>query len=254
MGNPADLSTLPAPAEIIHALSRYRDALASAAGDHLLSLVLYGGLARGRYRAGRSDINLALVSRDDFPAYLAAVAPILRDAFREIRLEPFLLTQSELPRAAHMFPIKMLDIQRRHILLLGPDPFTNLSINPRDVVRQVEQELRNLAMRLRRRYIAAGPDDRLIRAALDDAAVTLRIDFLAMFDLAHHAPPDDNTSSTVFDQAARLFHLDAHTLATLAAVRNNGIDNAPDYPALLTSVITLTSRAADAATSMEVSA
>src|SRR6476620_7589217 len=132
-----DLSTLPAPPDVISPLSTYRDALVRAAAPHLQSLILYGGLARNRYRPNRSDINLCLVSRDDSQPYLDAIAPILRAAFHHIRLEPFLLTLAELPSAAQVFPTKILDIQRRHILLHGNDPFLNLTVNPRDVARRI---------------------------------------------------------------------------------------------------------------------
>jgi hypothetical protein len=238
------LEALPAPSEVTAALARHRDALRDAAKDNLHSLVLYGGLARGRYRPGRSDVNVIVVLRRDSLDCLRAIGPILRDAWREIRLEPFILTLADVPRAAQSFPTKMTDIIRSHVVLLGEDPFAGITIDPGDVARRVEQELRNLSLRLRRRFVAAGDDARVLREALEDAAVTLRVDFNAMLDLAGEPPPDDDTSAVVFPLAARKFGLDPAPLAQLAALRT-GSGNDINLQALLAEVIALTSRAAD---------
>jgi hypothetical protein len=253
MSTMRSLENLPAPRDVLDAIARYRDLLQKADGENLHSLILYGGLARGRYRAGRSDINIIIVIKDDSLSCLAAIAPILRDAWREIRLEPFILTVADVPRAAHAFAPKIMDIKRSHVVLFGDDPFAHVSIDRRDVARRVEQELRNLSMRLRRRFVVVHDDALMLRDALNDAAVTLRVDFNAMLDLAGESLPAEDHSAEVFSLAARRFKLDSAVLARLADVRNSQITgrNTTDLAALLASVIELTSRAADAAAQLE---
>jgi predicted nucleotidyltransferase len=253
MSTRRSLENLPAPRDVLDAISRYRDALQSAAKENLHSLVLYGGLARGRFRPGRSDINIIIVIKDDSLSCLAAIAPILRDAWRDIRLEPFIMTLADVPRAAHAFAPKMLDIKRSHVVLFGDDPFADLTIDPRDVARRVEQELRNLSMRLRRRFVAAEDDALRLRDALDDAAVTLRVDFNALLDLVGEPLPPEDTSSAVFPLAAKRFNLDAAVLNRLADIRNQpaSTSSAEELSKLLASVIDLTSRAADASARLE---
>ena len=48
----------------------------------LAGLLVYGGLARGRYRPGKSDVNVVVVLREAGAAALAAIAPALRTAGR----------------------------------------------------------------------------------------------------------------------------------------------------------------------------
>ena len=62
------------PTDVTLALDELAAALRDAAGDKLLSLILYGGLARGRYHPGTSDINLVVVEAEPIPpraSYLA---------------------------------------------------------------------------------------------------------------------------------------------------------------------------------------
>jgi len=61
MSTPLSLPGVP-PA-VTEALEKLRAELTAAASDDLAALVLYGGLVRGRYQPGRSDVNLAVVLR-----------------------------------------------------------------------------------------------------------------------------------------------------------------------------------------------
>src|SRR5260370_25984489 len=81
------LEGLGLPAEVSAALGRLREDLGRAAGGNLKGLLLYGGVARGRYRPGRSDINLVVLLADMSAAALQAIAPALRAAWRAARVE-----------------------------------------------------------------------------------------------------------------------------------------------------------------------
>src|ERR1700687_3745663 len=60
-GAPPTLESLGAPPQTAAALARLRDDLQRAAGKNLAGIILYGGLARGRYHPGKSDINLVVL-------------------------------------------------------------------------------------------------------------------------------------------------------------------------------------------------
>jgi hypothetical protein len=126
------------------ALTRLRDAL-TANGD-VESAVLYGSFVRGGFRAGASDINLALVVRSEDLAKLAAP---LRDGWRSARIDPWIARTTELAGLVDAFATRVRDIQRCHHVLAGGDPWSTLSV-PRSALRlRLEQELRNHQMRLR---------------------------------------------------------------------------------------------------------
>src|SRR6202521_4117339 len=99
------------PAVVAGVLTRLKDDLVRSAGANLAGLILYGGLSRGRYRPGKSDVNVVVLLRDASPASLAAIAPALRVARRSANVVPLILTPAEVRPAALVFPTKFLDIK-----------------------------------------------------------------------------------------------------------------------------------------------
>jgi hypothetical protein len=245
------------PPQVAEPLARYVRQLTDTLGDRLLSLVLYGGLARGRYRPGVSDVNVAVVLREVTAQALQDAAPILRAAWREIRVEPLILAASEVPGAARAFSTKMLDIQKHHIVLAGQDIFHGLRVDPEEVRFRTEQELRNLAMRLRRRFVALYDDPISLAEVLFESAVVLRANLLAMLDLAGEPPPADETSAHVFAAAAPRFGLDASALRGLGELRaiQSADQKAPPAPedvaGLYGRIMAVADAAANAAASLK---
>jgi hypothetical protein len=233
-----------APAAVTGALDRLRAELTAAAGKNLAGVLLYGGLARGRYRPGRSDVNVVVLLHDVSAAALAAVGPPLRAARRAAGVEPMVLTPAEVPAAAVAFPTKFLDIKDHHIVLAGADHFAGLEV-PRDALRRgVAQQLRNLALRLRRRYLAAYDDADAQAAVLARLARPLAIEVAALLRLAGKPLPADDRSAAIFDAAATAFDLDRDALARLAALRQGGAAS-PDAAALYPKVLAIVARLAD---------
>lgn len=215
------LSIPGAPPAVTAALERLQTELTQRAGGNLAGMILYGGLARGRFRPGKSDVNLVILLREAGAATLAAIAPALQAAWRAAGVEPMILTPAEVVPAVDVFPTKFLDIKRHHIVLMGEDPFANLEADPEHVRLRIKQELHNLLMRLRRRYIAAVGDVTTMAQLLVDAARPLAIELAALLRLAGQAPPADDRTSAIFEAAAEAFGLDREVLARLAALRQD---------------------------------
>jgi hypothetical protein len=239
------LPPLPgAPEAVTAALERLRDELTRAAGPNLAGLILYGGLARGRYRPGKSDVNLVVLLHDAGAAALTAVSPALRSAERAVAVEPLLLTPGEVAGFAAAFPTKFLDIKNHHVVLAGADPFAGIEV-PREQVRlRVEQELGNLLLRLRRRYVAAGGDAVVLARVLADAARPLAIELATLLYLAGRPAPADDQSANIFEAAATAFALDRDPLARLAALRRE-LRPSADMPELYRSVFETVGRAVE---------
>jgi hypothetical protein len=235
-----------APPAITAALQRLQQELTRAAGANFAGLVLYGGLARGRYRAGQSDVNVVVLLREVSASALAAVAPALRTARRAAAVEPMILTPGEVPAAAMAFPTKFLDIKEHHIVLAGEDPFAALEV-PRDALRwRVAQQLRNLTLRLRRRYLTSVDDRQAQAAALVGVARPLALETAALLRLAGQPVPAEDRTATIFEAAAGAFDLDREALARLAALRQQ--PEAPeDVSALFGKVLAIAARLADRA-------
>jgi len=219
---PEVLESAGVPREVAEGLATLRESLRSAAGDNLRALVLYGGVARGRFRAGHSDVNVAVVLGDAGVDSLEAVAPALQAAWRSIRVEPMVLSHDEVAAAAEVFPTKFLDIRDHSQLLSGEDPFATLDVPAEHVRLRIEQSLRNLAMRLRRRFVSIADSPSEMRTALVSAARPFAIELNALLEVAAKPTPTVDRTAAIFEAAAEAFGLPALPLAQLAGLRQDG--------------------------------
>jgi predicted nucleotidyltransferase len=254
------LNHTDAPPEIRAAIAGLSDDLARAAGTNLAGLILYGGLARGRYRPGKSDINLVVLLNDTSTAALDQIAPVLRAAWRAWRVEPFIIKPTEASRLSVTFPTKLLDIARHHIVLAGVNPFADIQVSREQIRLRIEQSLRNSELRLRRRYLSIFDDRSSLATTLAETAASLKVEFAAMLQLAGDAPsltvgllpdePSESTSAAVLQAAAEAFDLDRDTLARIAALRRDA-DPPDDLPALYNRTLAAIARAAEIISNME---
>jgi hypothetical protein len=209
------------PAEVTASLDRLKEELARAAGSNLKGLILYGGLARGRYRPGRSDVNLIVLLGDLSTASLAAVGPALRNARRSIGIDAMLMTHEEVAAVADAFPTKFLDIKNHHRVLVGADPFVDLAVTREQIRLRTAQELRNLQLRLRRRYVDVGNDAAMLNRTLARAARSLALQLLTLLRLDDKEAPAEDRTAAIFDAAVAAFGLHAETMAGLAEIRRH---------------------------------
>lgn len=237
------LSVPGATPDVAEALQQLVLQLAQQAGDNLAGLVLYGGLARGRYRPGRSDVNVVvLLQRADGPS-IRAISAALRDARRAAAVEAMVMTPAEVPMAALDFPTKFLDIARFHRVLHGVDPFAALDVPRAVVLRRVAQSLRNLLLRQRHRYVAVCDEPETLRRALADLARPLALELSALLQLEGHTLPEEDRTAALYGAAAKALSLDGATLSALASLRDGG--NVPEPGALFERLLDLVSGLAD---------
>ncbi|MBI3194957.1 MAG: hypothetical protein HYZ34_10910 [Ignavibacteriae bacterium] len=215
-----ELQKLQLPEPIKHSLKVLCHDLISQSKNNLRGILLYGGLARNRYRETQSDINLIIILEDSTPSSLGEIAQVLRQGWRQILVEPFILQAREIPTIIKIFPTKFLDIQKHHILLLGDDPFLEHQIHPEEVRKRIEQELWNLALRLRRQYIVSFDDSLSVRAVLKETVIPLKVAFESLLQLACKEDPSLRTTAEVFTHAATIFGLDKECLLLISEIRH----------------------------------
>ena len=126
------------------------------------SAVLYGSAARGEYLPGVSDLNLLLVCDSLRPEMLRRLSPSLESLRRRQQAPPLLLERGEWSRAADVFPIEVTDMQHAHEMLRGADPVRELVVDPADLRRALEQELRAKLLRLRQAFALHSADERAL--------------------------------------------------------------------------------------------
>jgi hypothetical protein len=153
-----------------------RDLVGALASD-LVGVALYGGLAKGRYTPGISDVNVLVVVRRAELQLLQRIAAPLTAARRSHRIVALVLAPEDLQRLADIFPVKIADIRAAHRVLHGRVPINDVEINPRLLVLRVRQQLANMELRARNEVIIHSDDPdalwRHITQTLPKIAVTL---------------------------------------------------------------------------------
>ena len=131
-----------------------------AAGDNLVSVILYGSAAEGEFHPEYSDLNLLCVLQDaSFPS-LAKMSDVADWWQRKKHRPPLTLTKPDLQASADVFSIEFLDMKQRYRVLHGEDVLRDLAV-PMDLHRrQLEYELREKLFLLRQHVLMAAAHDR----------------------------------------------------------------------------------------------
>ena len=136
-------------------LTQFVERLRSAHGDHLVSVVLYGGAASGDEMVATTGYRTLAVLDRIRPADLRAAHPIVAEWVEAGHSPPVYFTAAEIAEASDVFPIEFLDMTDNHRVLHGRDPFDGLEVPTRHLRHQLEFELRGKLIRLRELYIPA---------------------------------------------------------------------------------------------------
>lgn len=125
----------------------------AACGPALRSVVLYGSAAAGDHAGRRSDFNLLVVLGKLGVVELNALAPVVRPWLRAGNPPPLLFTEQGLRRSVDIFPIEFADMQASRRVLHGEDLVQALAVDPVDLRRQLERELKAKLIQLRQGYL-----------------------------------------------------------------------------------------------------
>lgn len=131
-------------------LDELKASLEQTCGKDLVALVVHGSAVRGGWRESTSDVDLICVLEHDSEPLLAAIGPALELARFSARIETMILTRAEIPRSADCFPLLYGDVARTSSTLFGQNPFAGLHISDDHIRLRIEQELREVRIRMRR--------------------------------------------------------------------------------------------------------
>ncbi len=203
-------------------LKEFLSRLQPAAGDNLVSVVLYGSAATGEFRAGQSDLNiLCLVNHADAKD-LESLHGVSEWWIKKGNHPPLIFTRDELNRSADVFAIELLDMKASHRILSGPDFLTDLDV-PLHLHRlQVERELRTNWLRLRQAIIAAPLTEKSHLALMTNSLSTFCSLFRhAVFALGEKMPANKREAIAA---AAKLTNSDATAFHQLLDLRESKLD------------------------------
>lgn len=225
-------SNLPLPDRKRESLEHACGEIHGALREDLLALIIYGGLARGCYTAGTSDVNLLIVARELEQAHLDALIMPLSLAQVRFRLAPFILRETDFARSTDVFPLKFLDIKLHHRTIWGRDLLESIEISEEHLRLNGEMEAKNLALRLRVRYIQRGHRPERLEQLLLDTASSLTTILRAVLYLASRETVTDNDE--VIRQGVHLIGLDPDVFQAIAGYRDDRLasDDEPDLKLL----------------------
>ena len=171
------------PSELQPALDTFTAALTATLGEDLECLAVYGPVAAGDYVTDYTPVNVLIVPRAVTLSVLRQVVAPLREARRICRLVPFIMTRGDLIASSDVFPIKFRMMKECHVLLAGVDVLEDVLVADTHLRLRCEQELKNLVLRLRLRYLEAQGDVGRLRnvaimtsqAAIDPLRVTVSL-------------------------------------------------------------------------------
>jgi predicted nucleotidyltransferase len=210
------------PRSIQGRLEELSSALEAAAGGLLRSVVVHGSAARGEWREGESDLDVIVVLERSSRDVLEKMTAPLGIARAAARVEAMVLVEAEIGRAADVFPLLYDDLRRHHVVLYGRDPFADLVIHRDHLRLRVEQELREIAIRLRRGVIDAGGHPQTLAAVVTRKVRQARFPLRALLDLMGTPCSDD--LEAVLAKSGRRFQVDTTVLVKSKERPHDAID------------------------------
>jgi predicted nucleotidyltransferase len=134
--------------------------LRAAAGENVLSIILYGSGADGEFHPEYSDLNLLCMVRDASFASLAKIAEVVEWWRGKKHHPPLILTVEELSASASVFSIEFVDMKQRYRVLYGEDALQNLNVPMSLHLFQLRYELREKLMLLRQHVLLAAKNEK----------------------------------------------------------------------------------------------
>jgi predicted nucleotidyltransferase len=159
-------------------------------GNTLEAVVVHGSAARADWGEG-SNVDLIVVLREAKRARLEAMGNLLQVARYAARIEAMIVVHDEIAPAADVFPLLYRDVKRHHVVLHGEDPFARLDVAERHLRLRIEQELREVQIRLRRVATDSRGSVPALKRAVDRKLKQVRPTLHALLELKNVACDDD---------------------------------------------------------------
>lgn len=198
----------------------YAAKLEQLLGDSLVSVVIYGSVARGEQRGGRTDTNLLVIASALGMDELRKVAGSAREWVAAGNPPPMMLSLEEWSGSADVFALEYSDIRDAHILLAGRDPFREMRIRRDHLRLQVEREFRSKKIQLREGYLATGDSPQEMGTLLVRSLSTFLTLFRALLRLG--GKPVPRTTPELIAAAAAEVGFDAAAVLEIHRARLTG--------------------------------
>jgi len=161
--------------------------------ENIHSIYLTGSALTDNYHPKHSDINSIVVFYRLNVQYLSVLATLGKTYGKKSISAPLLMTPDYIQQSLDVFPIEFLDIHLLHYTWVGEDVFKDIRIDPSDLRRQCERELKVRLIGLRQNYISAAGDRKTLAQAFIRAFSGYLPLFRGIIKLHGKEPPLTNT-------------------------------------------------------------
>ena len=204
--NSMDIRTDPLPEPVQGPVRELAELIIRLAGDNLRGLAVFGEVAGEDYSAGTTLVRSIVV--------LGGMDLQLLDQLRRCGMRlgrrhlqaPLMMTPQYIDESRDSFPLELLEIQQNHVMVVGPDIFSELEFEPRDVRLQAERELKGELIALRQGLLASSGKDKLLAPLCRDALIQALRVLRGVLWLAK--APVRRTDATLFAAAQELTRID----------------------------------------------
>jgi predicted nucleotidyltransferase len=202
-------------------LSELVKRLKEFAATNLECVILFGSAARGDFRAGHSDLNVACILHSLTVEELGRLANVVKWwCVEQKEPAPLFFTRDELRQAAEVFAIEILDMKHGRRVLYGADVVADIEV-PMNLHRvQVEHDLRTTVLKLRQHYLRAPGNSK-------ELAPILKKSFSGVLTLLRHTiitfgeePP--LAAHDIIARVAALTDSNVSAFTTLLTLRETG--------------------------------
>ncbi len=185
--------------------------------DDLVSVILYGSAARGKYVPKKSDINFLIVLTDEGIERFHSAQPLVKKWKKRNISIPLFLTEDYIKSSLDSFPIEFLNISSYYKVIFGRDIFQDIEIGRNDLRLQLEREMKGKLLNLRQAYFQGAGNPKAASVLIHDSLGAFLSLFPAILTVKNEqlsADPLENIK-----KVAQLFELDVSLLERLFRIR-----------------------------------
>ncbi len=186
-------------------------------GADLVSIILFGSGAGEEYLPGKSDINFLITLTDQGIERLdGALEMVARWRKRNVAI-PLFMTRSHLVGSQDAYPVELLNMKRRYVVVSGKDVLAELVFDRPHIRLQLERELRGKLLHLRSGYLATEGNAGKVRALITLSLTAFISLFCALLYLKNIEIPHGNRD--IITAAGKAFGIDAATFLKCEEIR-----------------------------------
>ena len=152
---------------------RYLQRIKEHSGDKALSLTLFGAIAVGSFDPLRQAVSNVLVLAEVDLQTLRNLAAEGHKFGKSAIAAPLVMTPAFIKASLDSFPLELIEIQQRRIVLFGDDFFESLHFENDHVRLQCERELKTIAIGIRQGLVASSGKEKSLGPVAEQAGASL---------------------------------------------------------------------------------